>query len=100
MVILNIIDSIAWLMVRIIGLIQALIGEFILIFYQPNPCKKSEYKHFNILMSLTFGGWMLFQSSKKEDLPSFMSGRMLNYGRFLLGVFIISGIQDILRLLL
>lgn len=97
MKILHMIDLLAWGMVRVIGLMQALIGELILIFYQPNPCKTKEYDDFNILMSMTFGGWMLFHSHKPEDLPSFMSERILNVGRFILGVIVICTITDAIK---
>ena len=95
--ILHVIDVGAWCTVRLIGLSQALIGEFVSIFYQPNPCKKEEYEGFNILHSMIFGGWMLFHSQGPEDLPSFMSERLLNRGRFMLGMFVILTITQLIR---
>ena len=97
MKILHVIDMGAWVAARLIGLCQALFGELISMFYHPNPCRKNEYKDFNTLHSMMFGGWMLFHSHKPEDLPRPISERALLVGRLALGVFAISTIADMAR---
>lgn len=100
MKILHTVDLVSWLMVRIIGLFQACIGELIQMFYQPNPCRKNEFKDFEILHSMIFGGWILFHSHKPDDLPSFMSERILNVGRLILGIIVIFTIQSVIRVII
>jgi len=96
--ILTIFDQGAWVAVRVIGLCQALIGEIIAMFYHPNPCQPQGYKNFQMLYSMIFGGWMLFHSSRADDLPSVVREKALNIGRLVLGLFTVAIITKIMSI--
>jgi len=87
--IVSIFDQGAWIVIRLVGLLQALLAEITSVFYHPNPCKRNEYKDFMDLYSMLFSGWMLFHSQSPDDLPSMIREKMLWAGRFLLGFCII-----------
>lgn len=95
--VLTVIDQGAWIATRLVGLFQALIGEFISTVYHPNPCRPKEYKNFELIHSMIFSGWMIFNSRKPENLPSMIRERALNIGRLILGVFVICVITNMIE---
>ncbi len=87
---LNLLDSLAWYIVRIAGLLQSFIAEIILHFYHPNPTKHSDFGNFQNLMSMLYGGMMLFKSKSPYDFPKVVSDRLLWQGRIILLIVVFS----------
>jgi hypothetical protein len=82
-VMVQMLDSLAWYTVRLLGLIQNFIGETIMQYYKPNPNERGGYEKFQVLLGMTFGGMALFHSKRPEDFPKIMSGKLLTQGRII-----------------
>ena len=89
------IDRMAWVMVRLLGLIMTTLGELIGMFYHPSPVK--DYEGFSFLISLQMMGGMMFYSESPEDMPKMISERMLFLGKMMLLIVLFELIMTIIK---
>lgn len=90
-----ILDTFAWWVVRVTGLVQLSIGEVLLRYYKP----KSIYEWADII-GLTESGRILFNSHSPDDLPSIVAGQALLMGRVIVILQVSSLVVDALKLVL
>jgi hypothetical protein len=87
-----ILDDVAWLMFRFVGLIQVLIFE---ILSRINPPEKLGDKI--EMMGRIYGGWFIFGASDRNSIPRVIRERGILVGRIILCVFALNTIQTILQ---
>jgi len=79
-----VIDSLAWYLVRLLGIVQNLVASLVLSVYTPNLCEREGYKIFSFLTGMLFGGLLISQAKSSNDLPKMMAERLIVMGRVLL----------------
>jgi hypothetical protein len=71
------------------GLSQFLLGYVINLFYHPSPTRSTEERDaFQSLMSMQFGGWMIWNSKSRDAMgfPKEMTDKLMLQGRIILAV--------------
>ncbi len=76
--------DILWMVVRMMGLWQWFLGTVIGMFYHPNPVK--DLDTFRSLISMQFGGWMIFSAKSRSDVPQIVAEKYLQMAKFMLAV--------------
>jgi hypothetical protein len=89
---LIIIDDIAWIIIRVVALFQALLFEFIEKIWKPT--KLSDQLD---LMGRIYGAWYIFYTPR-EEMPAIIRDRLMTMGRFLLGFFVLIEFVSLLRI--
>ena len=84
---------------RVIGLLQFIIGYVLLIFLKPNPVKDTDL--YSTLTSMYMGGNMLFHAQRLDDLPAkeIIAEQVLILGVAVIGILLMSAYQVTLQIL-
>jgi hypothetical protein len=90
-----VVDDLAWMAVRTVGLFQLSAGNLLQRYYKPK-----DINQWASIIGLTEGGRLLFNARSPDELPSVVASLALRIGRVVILMQIVNLAVDVLKLVL